>query len=326
VSLAVQRDLDDLRAGLERWLGRPVGVIRRPDPGYSCETLLVEDDLVVRLPPVADGIFPLYDLAQQAAAQEAAGLAGVPVAAPVRYEADPTFLGTPFVAMPFVHGPIPAEFTPTDPWLGGLPSDAARRDVWGSFLDAVLAIHRVPPDGLGLRAGLDAELRHWREYLDWACDGAPPSLLVDALEWCAATRPAREPPGGLLWGDVRLGNVVFDAERLVPLAVLDWDMVTVGPIEMDLAWFLALEGLQADLTGMVVPGFGDREEAIERVASAVGRPLADLDWHEVFALVRASAVSTRIATLFGRAGRRTMFRVGEDPTLLAASARIEARS
>ena len=67
--LTLQRDLDDLRAGLERWLGRTVGAIARPDPGYSSETLVVEGEMVVRLPPAGDGIFPAYDLAQQAAVQ-----------------------------------------------------------------------------------------------------------------------------------------------------------------------------------------------------------------------------------------------------------------
>ena len=110
----------------------------------------------------------------------------------------------------------------------------------------------------------------------------------------------------------------------MPKAVLDWDMVSAGPAEMDLAWFLALEALQTDLTQMTVPGFGSRDEAIAVVEAGLGRPLVDLGWYEVFALVRASAVSTRIALLFERAGQRSMFRVGDDPTLAAAVHRIEA--
>lgn len=324
MSLAVQRDLDVLREGLERWLGRPVGDIARPAPGWSCETLIVEGQLVVRLPPVADGIFPSYDLAQQAAVQAAAGAAGVPVAGPVRYEPDPDVLGSPFVAMPFVSGPIPGEFTPADPWLTGLASDEARSAVWRSFLDALSSIHATDPGGLGLRAGLDAELEFWDGYLDWATDGDPPPVLADALRWCLTHRPEHEPAPALLWGDVRLGNVVFDGRALVPKAVLDWDMASVGPAEMDLAWFLALEAVQTDLTSMTVPGFGSRADAITALERRLGRTLVDLGWYEVFALVRASAISTRIALLFERAGQRSMFKVGQDPTLAAAVARIDA--
>jgi aminoglycoside phosphotransferase (APT) family kinase protein len=182
----------------------------------------------------------------------------------------------------------------------------------------------VPTDGLALRTGLGAEVDHWVRFVDWTCDGSPPAALADAVRWCADHRPATEPAPGMLWGDVRLGNVIFDAGRLAPAAVLDWDMVSAGPIEMDVAWFLALEALQLDLSGMAVPGFGGRDDAVALVEAAVGRALLDLAWHEVFALVRASAVSTRIAVLFERAGKRSMFRVGDDPTLHAAAARIEA--
>ena len=322
MAVAAQRDLAELRAGLARWLGHEVHSIERPAAGFSCETLIVDGDLVVRLPPLGDGIFPVYDLAAQAAVQDAAGAAGVPVAGPTRFEPDPAFLGAPFVVMPFAEGTIPSDFTPADPWLAGLPSDAARRSVWEAYLDAVVAIHRTPVEGLGLRTGLAAELDAWDAYVGWSTDGSPPDALRDVLAWCRANAPSVEPPAGLLWGDVRLGNVIFDREGGIPAAVLDWDMATAGPIEMDLAWHLALEGIQTDLTKMVVPGFGSREEAITRVGAGVGRELHDLHWYEVFALARASAIATRITLLQQRAGQRPMFGVGQDPTLAAAVARL----
>ena len=323
MSLSVCRDLDDLRAGLERWLGRSVGSIERPTPGWSCETLIVEDVLVIRLPPLSAGIFPSYDLEQQAAVQNAVGAAGVPVAGPARYEPDAAFLGDPFVAMPFVAGRIPGEFTPADGWLLSLPNDAARRSLWHSFLAAVGEIHGTDHRGLGLRAGLAAELDYWDHYLLWATEAAPPPALAEALGWCRANRPKVEPAPSLLWGDVRLGNVIFAADTPTPLAVIDWDMASVGPAEMDVGWFLALETLQTTLTGLAMPGFGTHSDAVAALERGIARPLADLAWYEVFALVRASAISTRIARLFQAAGQASPFRVGEDPTLAAALARIE---
>lgn len=327
MSLTVQRDLVELRAGLERWLGRSVGEISRPAPGWSCETLIVEGELVLRLPPVGDGIFPTYDLAQQAAVQEAVAAAGVPVAMPVRYEADPSFLGGPFLIMPFIAGAIPAEFTAGDAWFAGLADDGERAEVWHAFHDALSRIHGVPLDSvgsLGLRAGLEAELAWWTDYVAWATDGAPPDALATALDWCRANRPADEPPASLLWGDVRYGNVIFDPDARQARAVLDWDMVSIGPAEMDVAWFVALEAVQQELTGMSVPGFGDRAATVAAIEGRLGRSLVALDWFEVFAMVRASAVSTRIALLFQRAGQRSMFKVGEDPTLAAALRRIQS--
>lgn len=323
MSVLEPRDVDDLRAGLSRWLEREVGVIERPPAGFSCETLIVDRELVVRLPPLGAGIFPTYDLALQAGVQDAAGAAGVPVAGPTRYETDPSFLGVPFMAMPFVDGAIPSDFTPADPWLTGLPTDEHRRSVWEGYLDAVVTLHHTPIDGLGLRVGLEHELHAGEMFARWATDGAPPPQLVEVQAWCRTHAPlSEEPTAGLLWGDARLGNVVFDADTGVPKAILDWDMASAGPIEMDLAWHLALEAVQTDLTGMVVPGFGTRDEAIERVAAGVGRDLQDLDWYEVFALARASIIATRITLLQQQAGQRPMFKVGQDPTLAAAVRRI----
>jgi aminoglycoside phosphotransferase (APT) family kinase protein len=227
--------------------------------------------------------------------------------------------------MAFARGVVPSDFTAGDPWLGDLPDDGARRAVWDSFVDAVLTVGAADAAGLDLRCGLDAELAWWDRYVAWATDGAPPPALADALHWCAGNLPATEPTNTLLWGDVRLGNVVFDPDRRRPSAVLDWDMTSAGPLEMDLAWFLALEGVQADLTGTSVPGFGTRDDLVARAEHHAGRPLQDLDWHLTFALVRAAAVATRLAVLFERAGQRSMFRIGEDPTLAAAVARIDAR-
>jgi aminoglycoside phosphotransferase (APT) family kinase protein len=322
VRLGTGRDDSVLRQGLERWLGRPVDDIWRPAPGWSCETLVVERRLVVRLPPAGDGIFPAYDLGLQAAAQRAAAEAGVPVAAPVGFEPDDSYLGAPFLTMAFVDGAVPAEFTAGDRWLSGL-AEHERAALWASMVDVVTDVHGVAPTALPLRVGLDAELRYWPAYLDWATDGAPPTRLADALAWCREHRPGTEPAPGLLWGDVRLGNVVFDPRTRLPLAVLDWDMVAAGPFEMDLAWFLALEQVQSDLTGTALSGFGDRGATVARAERRIGRPLADLDWYEVFALVRAGAVATRIALLLERHGRRPMFAPGEDPTCMAATRRIE---
>jgi len=323
VALTVQRDEETLRSGLERWLGRPLRSLERPDPGFSCETLIVDGDLVVRLPPLAEGIFPTYDLEQQAAVQDAVGAFGVPVAGPCRVESDTSFLGAPFITMAFARGAIPSDFTPSDPWLTGLATDGDRRAVWESFLDTMVAVHRTPSAGLGLRRGLQSELDAWDDYVRWSTMGeSPPAGLLEVMAWCRAQRPRNEPDAGLLWGDARLGNVVFDEAALSPRAVLDWDMASAGPFEEDLAWFVALEELQFQLTSMTVPGFGTRAEAIRRVEAGLGRPLEDLEWYEVLALVRAAAIATRIAALHEKAGRPSMFKVGHDPSLAAALDRI----
>src|SRR5262249_12054167 len=156
---------------------------------------------------------------------------------PVELESDPAWLGAPFMVMPAIAGQVPGGSALHDPWIVDAPLDAQAR-TFDAVLGLLAAIHRIGPDDVG-RDGViatrdvDAELATWAGYLDWYGDGVVlVPALVDALDWCYDHRPRVEPPPALLWGDVRLGNVIFDADRS-PVAVLDWEMTTIGAPEHD---------------------------------------------------------------------------------------------
>jgi aminoglycoside phosphotransferase (APT) family kinase protein len=102
----------------------------------------------------------------------------------------------------------------------------------------------------------------------------------------------------VLWGDVRLGNLVFDARRRVR-AVLDWDLAALGPPEMDLGWHLGLEFMMEALFGARVPGSPATVEVVERYQHRSGHAVNNLAWHEVFALVRALAINDRHQRIAG---------------------------
>ena len=121
--------------------------------------------------------------------------------------------------------------------------------------------------------------------------------LDQALDWCARHVPAERPPV-LLWGDVRMGNLVFDHERRVT-AVLDWDLASLGPREMDLGWHVGLEFMMETLFGGRLPGFPGTAETIERYERRTGYEVRDLAWHEVFALARALAINDRHQRITG---------------------------
>ena len=140
------------------------------------------------------------------------------------------------------------------------------------------------------------------------------ALLREALEWCASHQPAVEPAASLLWGDVRLGNVIFDEDR-TPVAVLDWEMASIGSAEHDLAWLLSLEDIPRELLGRTVPGFLDHDEVVARYEVRLGRAVQDLEWYEILALVRSAAILTRIAHLDALAGRPVMFPPADHPVL-----------
>ena len=344
MALAVERDPDLVVAGFVAWLGAQYGEgvpelagYERPSAGFSSETFLVDirrravggprdERLVLRLPPWGPGIFPAYDLDLQARVQEAVASGGVPAAVPVRVEHDTRWLGASFVVMPAVPGHVCDGVPAHDPWIVDAP-DELNMALHRNYIDTVADINRIDwrvgdlADVVPVR-GNGAEIDHWRGYLGWYADGRVlVPALVDALDWCAAHRPQREPAPSLLWGDVRLGNVIFDEAR-APVAVLDWEMATIGAAEHDLAWCLTLEATQNELSKRTVPGFLDRDAAVARYEARLGRPVQDLVWYEIFALVRSTAIMSRIAHLYELAGKAGGFTIGDNPLLRILRRRI----
>jgi aminoglycoside phosphotransferase (APT) family kinase protein len=107
------------------------------------------------------------------------------------------------------------------------------------------------------------------------------------------------------------------------VAVLDWELASIGPPEMDLAWYLALDRLTAKFTG-TVPGFLDRARAIDYYESHLGRAVVDLEWHEIFALVRSAAINDRQARIAAAAGVPYPGVAGDDnPVLRYITRRID---
>ncbi len=318
-----------LAQGLGRWLAERrgltdvvVGELSRPSAGYSSETIFADvtwasggaDRLVVRMAPPVVGTFEHYDLVSQGQAQTAAALTGVPVADPV-VETDPRWVGAPFMVMPRVDGHIVGALAHRDPWLRELGPEG-RGQVYDGFLATMAAIHRADPAAAPAvpRRDNGAELDFWEEYLSWSNNGHPVPGLAAALTWCRQHRPADEPPPVLLWGDVRMENMVL-GDDLAPRAVLDWDMTSIGAAEHDLAWFTALDATMHRLFGKRAEGFPDRASTVARFAELSGRPIRDLEWYETLALLRSTAVMTRISVLRQAAGEPVMLPIEDNPIL-----------
>ncbi|HEX5616550.1 MAG TPA: phosphotransferase family protein, partial [Acidimicrobiia bacterium] len=231
--IATPREPTEVRRAFADWLtrrtGTPVEVSSFEPPrggGLSSETFLaattldgVATRLVLRLPPHGDGLFPRYDLATQARVlQVLRDATNVPVPSVFAYEDDAGPLGAPFLVMHHADGRIPTDQPPflATGWVHDLAPDD-QRTLQRSFLATVADIHRVDWAAIGLddlaRPGpgspLGRDLAWWSAYLEWAADGAPVATTRRAFAWCEEQRPAREPAPSLLWGDVRMPNVVF---------------------------------------------------------------------------------------------------------------------
>jgi aminoglycoside phosphotransferase (APT) family kinase protein len=349
MGISAARDLEAMRHGFIRWLSarRPdasaphVAPIGQPATGLSSETLLLEVDwsdgaparsgtahesLVARLPPEGDGLFPVYDLAAQGRVQNLVAEAGLPAVVPLAVELDASWVGAPFLLMPRVGGRVVRADTPflRSGWLAESAAEDQAR-LHAGFLDLLCGIHRLDITdgrcdflpGAALRATnatLVGEIERWAAYLTWAAEGDIPAVFADALAWCRRRLPDPEPPAGLLWGDVQLGNVLV-ADDMTIAAVLDFEMASIGPAELDLAWFLVLHRMTVERCRGDLPGFPDRDATIDAYEARLGRPLADLRWFEVFAALRSGAIMVRAARLLVRLGVDDSWLTQGNPTV-----------
>jgi len=336
------RDDAALRAGLARWVTAHPDIVRglagggggsgeaellglaRTQGGQANETVLVDlgpshPGMVVRLPPL-EPTFPDYDLGPQALVQNAVAASGVPAPAPAVSVTDPEWIGSSFLAMPRVVGDIPGPAPFFDPYVRDA-GPALQRVMHDRLIDAVADIHAVDWEANDLGSALPGvrlrdAVERWVGYVEWSSEGDPLPALEQALDWCVRHVPG-ERAAVLLWGDVRMGNLVFDPERRLT-AVLDWDLASLGPREMDLGWHFGLEFMMEELFGGRLPGFPGPAEALERYERRSGYEVRDLAWHEVFALVRALAINDRHQRITGEARRR------ENPMGDILLARLEA--
>jgi aminoglycoside phosphotransferase (APT) family kinase protein len=328
------RNPDLVRAGLERWLQvtlpdahsvrlGPFEISERN--GFSNETLifdaLIDSErgehvarLVARLPPSGDGIFATYDLGRQAQVQRLVGEHGIPVARPIGHSSDDAWIGCPFLVMEFVAGRVPPNQPPynVSGWLLDEPV-AFREKLFQSVLAAMTAVHRLDVSGLDVAfldppssgSTVQAELSRWAQYVHWACDGTLPSEIGDLLAWCRERLPRIDAPDVICWGDARFGNVVFAPDGAVA-ALLDWEMTSLGPGELDLGWFAAFRRQVAARTGRggggELDGFPGHTQMIESYEQLLGRAVAQLPWFEAFAMLKLAGMVMSTRRVVSRLG------------------------
>jgi len=147
-------------------------------------------------------------------------------------------------------------------------------------------------------------------------DGLSPSPLIEsAFDRLDELWPHDEGAPVLNWGDARIGNVVYDGFE--PAAVVDWEMASLAPREVDLGWTVYLHRFFQDLTvGFGQPGLPDflrRDRVERRYAQLTGHTPRDMDFHTLYAALRHAIVMLRVAYRQAHFGEVA---VPEDPDTL----------
>jgi aminoglycoside phosphotransferase (APT) family kinase protein len=281
--------------------------------GMSSETIVltgrwtddgqpVEQKWVARVAPsTADvPVFPTYRLDHQFDVIRMVGeLTDVPVPR-VRWIDDTgSVLGTPFFLMDHVDGIVPPDVMPYTfggNWFADAPVER-QRELQDSTVEVLAKLHSIPDADkmFGFLSEIDPPgpnplRRHFGWLKDWYAFAVPDigaaPLVERALSWLEDNFPddvaASEPV--LAWGDARIGNVLYEDFR--PVAVLDWEMATVGPRELDVSWIVFAHMVFQELAGLAgLPGLPHvmREEDVRATYEQLtGATLGNLDWFYVY--------------------------------------------
>ena len=164
------------------------------------------------------------DMELEARVQQRAAAAGAPVPHILAADNSPAALGNPYLICEAIGGETIVRR------IHRTLDEAGRARLLQQCAQALAAIHRADPDGVGLTD--TDQLTEWRERLDEMGDTTAP--FEWAFRWLGAHRPPASPPR-LVHGDFRMGNLIVDESGLA--AVLDWELVHIGEVYEDLAWF-----------------------------------------------------------------------------------------
>lgn len=219
---------------------------------------------------------------------------GIPVPTMLAYCEDRDVLGTPFYVMERVEGRVFGEC-----WLPGVSADDRRAMVLDMAL--VLArLHGVDWTGLGLgdfgRQGQYFERQIARWTKQWQLSKTAESADIDfLLGWLPAHIPT-EDITTIAHGDFRIGNLMFHPSEPRVVAVLDWELSTLGHPLADVAYSALGWHLRPDeymgMMGMedVAPGIPDESAYLECYYQAVPAIPQVLPFHYAFSLFRLAVI------------------------------------
>jgi aminoglycoside phosphotransferase (APT) family kinase protein len=159
-----------------------------------------------------------------------------PVAQPLLYCADEAVAGTPFYVMSFVDGRVFWE-----PQMPG-SNPAERAAVYDAMNDTIARLHAFDPGKIGLGDFGKGENYVARQVERWSKQyRASETEKIDAMERLIEWLPQHIPPGGpvrLVHGDYRLDNLIVAHGAPTILAVLDWELSTLGDPLADFSYHL----------------------------------------------------------------------------------------
>ena len=251
---------------------------------------------VLRRPPLGHVLETAHDMGREHTVMTALRATDVPVPGMLSLCTDIAPLGAPFYVMSFVEGTVYR----TEEQLAALSTSAAEA-LADSLVDVLARLHVVDPAAVGLSelgrptGYLERQVRRWGKQLTSSQSRELPQL--DDLGRRLARAVPNSARSGLVHGDYKLDNVVVGSGSSHILAVLDWEMATLGDPLMDLVnmvlWWdgvYDIDGNAIAAVPSVVPAFPNSARLLERYARLTGADLRPLPWYLGLASYKLAAI------------------------------------
>jgi aminoglycoside phosphotransferase (APT) family kinase protein len=285
-----------LRARVGPFAGAPE--VRQYQGGQSNPTYRItagERQYVLRRKPPGALLPSAHAVDREYRVMKALADTGVPVPRMLASCDDEAVLGTPFYVMEYIEGRVL-----WDPTMPGM-SPAERAAHYDELNRVIAALHSVDYEAVGLsdfgRHGGYVERQVARWTKQYAAAGIEPIPAMDRLiEWLPHHVPASDETR-IVHGDYRLDNVIFHPEEPRVLAVLDWELSTLGHPLSDfayqaMAWRLTpsqFRGLGGcDLAALGIPTEAQYVAAYCRRTGRNGIP--DFEFYLIFNMFRIAAI------------------------------------
>jgi aminoglycoside phosphotransferase (APT) family kinase protein len=259
------------------------------------------DSIVLRRPPLAHVLPTAHDMSREYTVIAALHPTGFPVADPLHLCTDKDVIGAPFYLMSYVDGLVLRD---ADDIAALSLAEATRSSEL--LVDTLAALHATDPAAIGLgefgrpEGYLERQVRRWHQQWE-----ASKTRELAMLEEVAAKLRDTVPTGGrtgIVHGDFRLDNCMYAKDLSRILAVLDWEMATLGDPLADLGLMVVYTDLADQGLAPTQPhigpeqGFLTGDQLIERYAEKAwaGSPIDEIGWYVALGYYKLAIISEGI--------------------------------